>query len=171
MNSKQNYFMNKAFLWSVGIIVVIILSGLFFLNNMNKQASGNDSTAVLEGQKVTYLSNNGNKKLSLDKNSKFETYKKVARLEGQKAGVNKNTMNEIIDNAEVPEDLVDQTYSASSNASSDPASVSLLNYAEHMKNTEIYVNKNGNKAHVYVKDSSPDSYINTASKVYNISEL
>lgn len=73
---------NKKFLWILGILIVIILLALIQRKTI-KDGGGSD-TEVLSTQKVNFTGYSGHGTYNLDQDTRLETYKKVAQIEGKK---------------------------------------------------------------------------------------
>lgn len=104
----------------------------------------------------------GHGKAELNQKSRLETYKKIAKIEGNKAKVDSKTMDAIIDNAQSVDDLSTQASSATNGSNAD--SINLQNYVRHFTNTHLYWSQknnllNGQKITLSVRDNSDQPFI------------
>lgn len=164
---------NKKFLWILGILIVIILLALIQRKTI-KDGGGSD-TEVLSTQKVNFTGYSGHGTYNLDQDTRLETYKKVAQIEGKKANVDQKTMDAIINNAQSVDDLKYPS-TGQIGGSSNADNINLNTYSEHMRKTFIYFSKteglkNGETIYLSVKDNSSNPFIKTGKKSYEVNSL
>ncbi|AKP67436.1 hypothetical protein [Companilactobacillus ginsenosidimutans] len=144
------------------VIIVLVIAGRAIRNNHQQQN-------LLSGNEVSFTGYNGHGSANFDQAITLDTWKKVAQVEGKKAGLKKDRINLIINNAHSYNDLVSDTTSSNDG-------MKLSDYLSHMSNTRIILSKdsslaNGNKITMTLRDKSTNPYVKTQSKVIKVSDL
>ena len=162
---------NKKFLTIVVAVVAVV--AIVFGGKAIKQH--HEAHTVLSGIQLTYSGYSGHGVSHFEETSDFDAWKKIARVEGKKAGIDSSTIEALINNSQSPSELK-SNLNSNSTVNSVTDSLNLKTFTEHMNSTTVQVNTakglaNGDKQALTVIDKSPNPFIKAQSRILTVKGL